>query len=170
MESRMRQPGNEHGWRAEEWELLSRQLRHPALGLTRNADDAADLVQQTLVRLMSRAPEQAGNVGYARRTMVRLWLDEQRSMRRRCRRVLARALTRAAWHVDDDGAERSERLQHVFEGIEALPPRQRAALVLRLVEELEYPQIAEAMGCGVGNVRALLHAARARIRREAGDA
>ena len=169
MEARMRQRDTEESWRGEAWEELARQLRRPALGLTRHGEDAADLVQQTLLRLMSRAPEQVGNIDYARRTMTRLWLDEQRAVRRRLRRVVARGLTRASWHVDGDGVEQAERLGRVQEGIEALPPRQRAALVLRLVEGLDYPQIAEAMECGVGNVRSLLHAARTRLREHAGD-
>ena len=169
MEARMRQREHEDGRRGEAWERLARQLQRPALGLTRHAEDASDLVQQTLLRLMSRAPEQVGNIGYARRTMMRLWLDEQRAMRRRLRRMVARGLTRSAWHMDRDDVEQAERLERVHEGIEALPPRQRAALVLRLVEDLDYPQIAEAMECEVGNVRSLLHAARTRLRRHAGE-
>lgn len=169
MEQRMMHHGPEHENPSSEWELLARRLRPAAVGLTRNAEDAADLVQQTVVRLMTRAPEQVGNIGYARRTLLRLWLDEQRSMRRRVRRVVARAFMCTCWHVDVDDVERRERLERIHASIDRLPPRQRMAIVLRLIEDLDYEQIAEVMACDVGNVRSLIHAARARLRREAGE-
>ena len=153
---------------APDWADLSTRLRRAARALTRSDDHAADLVQQTFVRLLSRAPEHVGNVAYARRVMLRLWLDEQRSLKRRMTRIVSRSLTQARWHVDADTVETSERLAAIHQAIDALPPRQRAAIVLRLIEQLDYDHIADAMGCDVGNVRSLLHAARARIRDDIG--
>ncbi len=50
------------------------------------------------------------------------------------------------------------------EAIDSLPARQRAALLLRVVEGLSYEAIAEALECEVGAVRANLHLARMKVR------
>lgn len=54
-------------------------------------------------------------------------------------------------------------------GIGRLPPRQREVLVLRDVDGLSTQEVAEAIGVSVGNVRVLLHRARARLREELED-
>ncbi len=53
--------------------------------------------------------------------------------------------------------------------LRALPARQRAVVVLRLVEELDYAQIAETLDCSVGSVRSILHLARTRLRASLGE-
>ena len=50
--------------------------------------------------------------------------------------------------------------------LRALPPRQRAALVLRYFEDLTEAQAAEVMGVAVGTVKSLSHQAIARMRTE----
>jgi RNA polymerase sigma-70 factor (ECF subfamily) len=47
--------------------------------------------------------------------------------------------------------------------IEALPDRQRLALVLRHYGDLPLDEIATAMGCAIGTVKSTLHAARTRL-------
>jgi RNA polymerase sigma-70 factor (ECF subfamily) len=136
-----------------------------ALALTRSHQDADDLTQQTMLTLLAKVPDRVTQVAYARRTMLRLWLDEQRSVRRRLRRVAARAWTMPRWHRDTDSASAAEANDRIHEAIDALPQKQRAALVLRLVEGLAYDEIAEALDCNVQTVRANLHLARRRLRR-----
>jgi RNA polymerase sigma-70 factor (ECF subfamily) len=52
----------------------------------------------------------------------------------------------------------------VFEGaLDALPPEQRAVLTLRVVEELSYREIAEALGLPVGTVMSRLARAREKL-------
>ena len=60
--------------------------------------------------------------------------------------------------------------ERVRRAIETLPPMQRAVVVLRLVEELDYADIAATLGCSVQAVRANLHLGRQRVRRLAGEA
>jgi RNA polymerase sigma factor (sigma-70 family) len=48
--------------------------------------------------------------------------------------------------------------------IDALPPRQRVALVLRHYADLPLDDIANAMGCAVGTVKSTLNAAHTRLR------
>ncbi len=152
-----------------EWSTTMGRLRRIALALTRSPDDADDLTQQTLLTLLVRKPDRGDHIGYGRRTMVRLWLDQQRSLRRRLVRLGRLALTVKPWCVDRDrlaDGEQYERMQHV---IETLPARQKAALVLRLVEELDYADIAKGLGCSVQTVRANLHLGRQRVRQLTGE-
>jgi RNA polymerase sigma factor (sigma-70 family) len=146
-----------------DWRDVSERLRRYALALTRRADQADDLVQQTLANLLAKAPDKAGHVGYARSTLTRLFLDRERSIRRRVARTL-----RVAWPTSiprAPGTDPAEGSVALHAAIEALPARQRAALVLRLVEELDYPQIGAALGCSPEAVRSSLHLARRAVRR-----
>jgi RNA polymerase sigma-70 factor (ECF subfamily) len=56
-------------------------------------------------------------------------------------------------------------LRSVYALLEALPVEERVALVLRRVERLEIPEIAEQMGLSVSTVKRRLHAAEARLSR-----
>jgi RNA polymerase sigma-70 factor (sigma-E family) len=57
----------------------------------------------------------------------------------------------------------------LWRALQALPPRQRAALVLRYFEDLTEAQTADAMGCAVGTVKSTVSAALARLRAQLGD-
>jgi RNA polymerase sigma-70 factor, ECF subfamily len=54
----------------------------------------------------------------------------------------------------------------VREAITTLPPRQREAVVLRYLADLSLTDVAEAMGCAVGTVKATLHHALGSLRIE----
>lgn len=156
----------EHEFREElDPASIGAMLRSRARALGANAHEADDLAQETIARILARAPDKRGHAGYATRTLTRLWLDQQRSLRmraRRLRRVAAGMIAGSApLHITDDA-----RSAVVFAAIQTLPPKQRAALVLRLVEGLGYAAIAEAIGCTEEAARASLHEARARLRKE----
>lgn len=140
-------------------------LRSHAIVLGADRHEAEDLAQETIVRILARAPEKQGHVGYATCALTRLWLDRQRTLRvraARLRRLAAGAIVGSAPpHLSDDS-----RSAIVFGAIRSLAPKQRAALVLRLVEGLGYAAIAEAIGCSEEAARASLHEARARLRKE----
>ncbi|MGB2987169.1 MAG: RNA polymerase sigma factor [Phycisphaerae bacterium] len=154
---------------APDWSVLRERLWRIALALTRSRDDADDLTQQTLVTLLAKRPDHADHTGYARRTMFRLWLDQQRSFRRRLRRAARWAVTTRPWHMDRDRMSTSDQYERMQRAIETLPPRQHATVVLRLVEELNYAEIAAMLGCPIQAVRANLHLARQRIRQLVGE-
>jgi RNA polymerase sigma-70 factor (sigma-E family) len=57
----------------------------------------------------------------------------------------------------------------MWEAVLALPPRQRAVVVLRYYEDLSEQQIAEVLGCRPGTVKSLASTALGRLRQVLGD-
>lgn len=148
-----------------DWDLVTRRLRRFGMALTGHTQEAEDLAQQAIAQVLTRAPHLADHAGFGRMVITRLWLDQQRSMRRRWKRALASATAAVASLAPRPApVEINEQTQLLRRAIEALPARQRAAVTLRLIEGLEYPAIAQAMQCDVGTVRATLHLARTKLR------
>lgn len=152
-----------------DWSAVTGRLRRIATALTRSAAEADDLTQETLVTLLARNPQRADHTGYGRRTMVRIWLDRQRSLRRRLARLAVWARSAERWHDADQPADDDERYARLRRAIFALPAQQRAVLVLRLVEKLDYADIAQTLGCSIQTVRANLHLGRQRVRNLIGE-
>lgn len=67
------------------------------------------------------------------------------------------------------GIEPSDR-PAVMSALQALPPRQRAVVVLRYYEDLGVREVAEALGCSEGTVKSQTHDALGRLRDLLGDA
>lgn len=59
---------------------------------------------------------------------------------------------------------RNERINMVRQAIDALPERQRSALILREYEQLDYQEIANVLGQTVSSVKSLLFRARANVK------
>jgi RNA polymerase sigma-70 factor (ECF subfamily) len=71
----------------------------------------------------------------------------------------------AAPSLDQRLAE-SEALEQVDRAVAALPPKQRMAVVLRYVQELDYETVAQALDCSVDSARANVYQALRRLRQE----
>lgn len=120
-------------------------LYRQAVLLTGDVDAASDLVQNTLVRLYLAWPRVETPGAYAHRTMVRAFLETRRKVRRE-----------ADLHqVRDPGTAERDPAQAltVRAALAELPPRMRAAVVLRYWEDLSVDQAAAALGCSPGTVK-----------------
>jgi RNA polymerase sigma-70 factor, ECF subfamily len=63
----------------------------------------------------------------------------------------------------DASAESREQLEVVQQGIAMLPPRQREAVLLYAVQEMDYRQIAGVMGVPINTVKTLIHRGRSTL-------
>lgn len=132
-----------------------------AHALTGNPHDAWDLVQEALVRVGVRWRRLADGSpgGYARTTLVRLNVDRARRLRREAPGAVP---DRPAPVVADTGLE-----QWLQAALASLTPQQRAAVVLRVVEDLDHEGVAALLGCSAGTARTHLSRGLARIRERA---
>ena len=148
-------------------------LRMPALlrfghALTGNPHDALDLVQTALERTGVRWRSVRRGAGdpeaYVRRAMVNTHVSRWRRLRRE---TLVRSVPD---HPADDVADSALDRAPLWQALRALPPRQRAVVVLSYYEDLADGQVAEALGCSTGTVKSqrakALRSLRARIDQE----
>jgi RNA polymerase sigma-70 factor (sigma-E family) len=115
--------------------------------LSGNAHDAADLVQEALLRLgdaWGRVRRKDDPEGYVRTSMARLHVSW---WRRRRREVLTDAVPEGV-HTPAVPDEHG-----LWAAVRDLPRRQRAVLVLRYYEDLGDGQIAQILGISQGTVR-----------------
>lgn len=137
--------------------------------ITGDAYLAEDVAQEAFIRVTGRFGHlrSAGAFdAYLRRTVVNLCTSQFRH-RKVERAYLEREGRRPAVTVDPpDVGERDE----LRVALRILPPRQRAAVVLRYYEDLSERQAAEALGCSESAVRSLvlraMEALRERIRKD----
>nr|WP_325301624.1 sigma-70 family RNA polymerase sigma factor [uncultured Oscillibacter sp.] len=61
-------------------------------------------------------------------------------------------------------AERRELREQIEEGLRALPPEYRAALVLREIQQMRYDEIGEALGVDIGTVKSRINRGRKKLR------
>jgi RNA polymerase sigma-70 factor (sigma-E family) len=119
--------------------------------LTGNQHDAADLVQEALVRVgagWERVRGKGDPERYVRTTMARLHVSWWR--RRRRERLVGTVPDRP---TVDDGLARAEVHSGLVRALSTLPPRQRTVLVLRYYERYTDDEIAAALGISRGTVR-----------------
>jgi RNA polymerase sigma-70 factor (sigma-E family) len=139
----------------------ARPLRRTAYLLCGDWHLAEDLAQSVLIKMYRSWPrlERRGELGpYVRRVLVRAWLDEWRRPWRRSERSVGSVLDTAdvadvAAGEPDEVAGRMDDRSAVHRALLALPPRQRATLVLRFFDDLSVAQTAAAMRCSEGNVK-----------------
>lgn len=158
----------------------SPELMRLALHLTRNTDEAKDLVQTALERAYRRwgriERDTGGDpMGYVRQIVVNAHTDGLRSKQRWGRRAGERDVN-ALETVMNDGmlqsvapvgrspehlAVQRDTLRH---SLAALTPRERAAVVLRFGEDLSEVETAQCLGIAVGTVKSTVSRALAKLR------
>ena len=113
--------------------------------------EAEDLVQETLFKVASRWPRVSrmeNSVGYARRILVNLALHGSSKRSRNRAELKATPPPETAAN-----AAYLDLHDELFDALAALPPRQRAALVLRYFLDLPEAEVAAALGCSLGTVK-----------------
>jgi RNA polymerase sigma-70 factor (sigma-E family) len=110
---------------------------------------AEDLVQTALVRVyLAWSRARAGNpIAYARRTLVNCTTDHHRRAFTRREQTGAVPDTAAPTTTSD------ELDAELLAALGTLPPRMRAAVILRHVHDLSVDDTAHALGCSVGTVK-----------------
>ena len=131
--------------------------------LTGNSHDAWDLVQEALARTGERWDHEIAQPGaYTRTVMVHLNVDRLRRLRRELPVFAPPDSTRhvvEAFHARETGMDAD-----LLEALAALSPRQRTAIALRYVEDLDVASIAERMRCSEGTVKSQLSRGTARLK------
>lgn len=132
-------------------------------------EDAFDVAQEVFIRVHRALPRFAG------RSVLRTWLyritvNLSLDYASRGSRDVLSGLEDLEWTpaANDDPvetAERNELARTVKIAIDALPPRQRAMVVLRVYQDLPYAEIARIMGCAEGTVKATMFAAFGKLRK-----
>lgn len=126
-----------------------------ALLLTGNRLEAEELLQDTLARLYpkwARVMAAESPIAYVRRSVVNRYVSLKRSPESR---------TESNWEVPDcwDGTDLGEAVatsRTVWQLLGALPPKQRAAVVMRYFDDVPVADVARALGVRPASVRSLV--------------
>ncbi len=152
---------------------------------TGNEDEALDLVQDAMLKLVQKYGERAeGEWGPLFHRIL------QSRIRDWYRRTRVRNRLREFFHSSQDEEEREDPLEQVPDGaavapdedlrrkracaaldvaLRTLPLRQQQAFLLRIWEELDVAQTARAMGCSEGSVKTHLFRALQVLRKRLGE-
>jgi RNA polymerase sigma-70 factor (sigma-E family) len=137
-------------------------LRRTAYRLCGGWHTAEDLVQETFIRLYARWDRLTGVEAldaYVRQILFRIYLEQTR--RSWFRRVAP--TDRMPDRPAPAGADVGDRLD-LLAALDQLPPRQRAAVVLRFYEGLDVAATAAVLRCSAGTVKSQTSAAMAKLR------
>lgn len=137
-------------------------LRRTAYLLCGDWHRAEDLVQSALARVVVAARKRPVDSldAYARTVLLRVFLDDRR---RRVERPWPFGAERPAPQPDPDTA------MTILDALRALPPRQRAAVVLRYWEDRGIEETAALLGVSAGTVKSQCAKAIATLRDALGE-
>ncbi|MFD9128678.1 SigE family RNA polymerase sigma factor [Kitasatospora sp. NPDC059571] len=148
----------------------ARRLFHVAYLMCGDFHQAQDLVQTTFAKLyaawarLQRSVPDTGMDAYARKVLLRTYLSHRR---------LRRSGEFAVGAVPDlpagDGGGSTDLRLTLLSALRLLPPRNRAAVVLRYLEDYSVEAVAEALGCSVSAVKSLNTRSLARLRELLGE-
>ena len=156
---------SDDGWRgvlttlvAERGDALTRYARL----VSGNSDDAADLVQDALVKTFGRLRNGftvASAEAYVRRSILNSYLDGGRRTTR-WRRIAHFAATP---ELQESSAPSTDARVDLDSQLARLTPRERACIVLRYYDDLTVADVAERLGISSGTVKRYLSDALAKL-------
>jgi RNA polymerase sigma-70 factor, ECF subfamily len=144
-----------------------------AYQMVQKRDDAEDIVQEVFVRAyqnLDRYRDEARFTTWLLRIATNLTTDRARMAKRRHdleQQEAAGALTWMTDNVNEDpvnNLEQERRVALLRKAIAALPEHHRNMVVMRDIQEMEYDQIAEILGCSVGGAKLRVLRARRALR------
>ena len=138
-----------------------------AVLLTGDAHLAEDLVQDAFVRCFTRFQDLRrpdSFAPYLRRTIVNLSKDHWRKLERE--RALAH---RTPGRGEDSSLDRLTESAVLLDHLQSLPPRQRAAVVLRHCEGFSEREVADVLGTSVKAINSLIARGLATLRLHMGS-
>jgi RNA polymerase sigma-70 factor, ECF subfamily len=164
----------------EEWMRLYRgRVFRYILFATRDEDVAESLTQDCFLRAHTAQANFRGECAmstWLMRIAVNLVRDHQRSMKLRFwRRAAMLDASEMSDRLPDTQSSTEhrliaqERVATVWRAVETLSERQRSIFLLRFVEELELPEIAEAMRMNVNTVKSHLYRALSVVKKQVGE-
>jgi RNA polymerase sigma-70 factor (sigma-E family) len=128
------------------------------------AEDLLQLALERAYRHWARICRCGQPERYVRTILANASADRWRRLRRRPERPLHDA------GADPEVADRAREVDDrdfLLRALAALPPRQRAALVLRYFDDMNEAEIADLLGCSVGTVKSQISRGLARLREAA---
>ncbi len=139
------------------------------LSIVSRSEDAQDALQNTMVKALRSLP------GEKRQIDLKPWLyrvahnESIELLRRRRESVELHPERLTAVGEPAETAALRERLRRIFDDLELLPERQRSALVMRELGDLDFAQIGEAFATSAAVARQTVYEARLNLRQlEAG--
>lgn len=151
---------------AELYEAHALRALRLAYVLTGVREVAEDLVQEAFLRAFGRLDtlrEEQAFPGYLRQTVLNLARAHFR--RRRIERLAVRRHALLAGSLQGVQPDVEQR-EGLWRGLQRLPYRQRAALVLRYYEDLSEGETAQVLGTSVAAIKALVSRGTRRLRAE----
>ncbi|MCP2326263.1 RNA polymerase sigma-70 factor (sigma-E family) [Hamadaea flava] len=151
-------------WKADYSEYFAARaapLRRLGYGLSGDWHLAEDLVQHTFLQLYRhwRRLDPTTLDAYSRRTLVNAYLSHRR---KKHETAVADVPERAAEPAPDLGLD-------IRAALDALPPRQRALVVLRHLEDISVAEAADLLGIAEGTVKSQTAHGLAKLRSHFGD-
>ncbi|MBE9374755.1 SigE family RNA polymerase sigma factor [Saccharopolyspora sp. HNM0983] len=143
-----------------------RRMAYAMCGDWHRADDLAQTAFIALHRHWRKVRDKGALDAYVRRTLTRAVIDEsRRPWRREHAAEVLPDRPDGAGRVDDAVAVK----QTLLDGLQQVPPKQRAVLVLRFLEGLDVTGVAEVMRCSEGTVKSQCARGLTALREALGD-
>jgi RNA polymerase sigma-70 factor (ECF subfamily) len=146
-------------------------LRRYARALTRDQDDADDVVQETLLKALRKSGQwrRSGSVrAWLFTTLYRTYLNglrDRKAARSSAISAAEQAALGAGTPSERPAQEASLVWRDVGEALDRLPEDQRVALLLVTLEDLSYDEAATVLDVPIGTLRSRVSRAREALRR-----